>query len=423
MKLQSLTLLVFFQIGSPLAIAQSATTATTKILYSDLPKLVREKNEKVRASEIAVSAAKKRTGYLGRSFLPGVDLKAGLESATLGTAAQEQRNFWGAEARLNLYRGGRDRVEEKIRESSVLQQQSELDKDYHGELRNARKTYSQLVANTYLLNELKNALKDNEANISSAKKRSSAGVSTTSDVIQFELEQTLINQQIKKITLERDSLSKRFAIAIAQDNHEGLELSESFSHPPEPITDKTSSPQNAEIRALEQEQVIHSLKKSQSDRWWIPSLDVYSAYRRPSFFENDSRALSKDNEWVSGIQISMNLGKGFEDYANKGSQELQIQASAQKLTYMKRQNEATLHDLNQDLKLLHELIHDADKDIEKAASFLKLTKAEYSRGVKNGPDLQDAFGKYYEFKTRRIDLYRLFHEAEADLSYASGSEE
>ncbi|MEK2687793.1 TolC family protein [Bdellovibrio sp. GT3] len=420
MKLQSLTLLFIFQFGS-WAHGQS-NIAPKKITFSDLPTLVREKNEKVRASEIAVSAAQMRTGYLHRSFLPGLNLKAGSESATLGSASAEQRNFWGAEATMNIYRGGRDKLEEKIRESKTTQLQAESDRDYHTELRDARKTYWRLVANKNNLVELETALKDNEQNIQSAKRRSGAGVATNADAVQFELEKTLIIQQIKKLRVEQDALSNRLAIAIAYDDHENMELNDSFAHPPEslPVT-SNSDTQNPDIKILEQEHQSHSLKKDQTGRWWIPSLDIYTTYRRPSFLESDTRALAKENEWVSGIQLSMSIGQGLEDYATKRAQELEIQSTSQKLAYAKRFADATEHDLTHDLKLIHELIHAADNDVERAANFLKLTKTEYSRGVKNGPDLQDAFSKFYEFKNRRTELYRLFYEAEADLNYLIGS--
>lgn len=421
MKLQSLTLLFIFQFGSLATMAQSAPP--TKITFSDLPKLVREKNEKVRASEIAVSAARKRTGFIGRSFLPGLSLKAGNESATLGTASSEQREFWGAEATINIYRGGRDSLEEKIRDSKATQLQAESDRDYQAELRDARKTYWRLVANKNILTELENALKDNEQNIKSAKRRSGAGVATNADAVQFELEKTLIVQQIKKLKLEQDALSNRLAIAIASDNHENLELGDSFAHPPEPSdTLGDSKLSNPDIKVIEQEQISHSLKKDQAGRWWVPSLDLYSTYRRPSFLESDTRALAKENEWVTGIQLSMNIGQGMEDYATKRAQELEVQSTEQKLAYAKRLNGATLHDLAHDLKLLHELIHDADENVERAADFLKLTKTEYTRGVKNGPDLQVAFEKYYEFKNRRIELYRAFYETNADQRFAMGNE-
>ncbi|MCM2282655.1 MAG: hypothetical protein NDI61_12500, partial [Bdellovibrionaceae bacterium] len=61
-------------------------------------------------------------------------------------------------------------------------------------------------------------------------------------------------------------------------------------------------------------------------------------------------------------------------------------------------------------------IHDADRDVDRAAQFLKLTRNEYNRGVKNGPDMLGAFQKFYEFKDRRISLLREYHEAHAELT-------
>lgn len=424
MKLRSLVLIFTFVFTSNLAIAENASKSV-RIAFSDLPKLVREKNEKVQAAETAASAAKLKTGFLTRSFLPGLALKTGSESAQFGSGTSQQREFWGVEAQLNLYRGGRDKIEEKIRESKSNAMKAESSREFQTELREARKAYWQLIAIKKTLLELDDALKNNNENIKSARRRSGAGVSTTADAVQFELENTLLSQQLKKLTLEKDLLQNKLSVAIALDNHEDLVLDADFTHPPESIASEESilSANSPEIEVLKFEENSHSLRKDQAGRWWVPSVDLYSTYRRPSFLESDTRALARENEWISGVQVSFSLGQGLEDRVTANAQELEAKAVSLRLSHSLRESKAVKHELVHDLKLLHELIHDADKDIEKASAFLKLTKAEYNRGVKNGPDLLEAFAKFYEFRNRQTELHRIYYETQAEISYQTASEE
>lgn len=416
MKLKTLVLLTGILI-SFVANAQNGRHEG-KVLFSELPQLIKEKNEKVQASELLVAASKKRTGFLVRSFLPEIALRGGNQSAKLGSASTEQRDYWSADAQLNIFRGSRDRIEEKIRDSKAQVSGAEYVREYQTELREAKKTYWQIVANDKILAELQNALKTNKENILSAKRRSGAGVTTNADAVQFELENTTLTQSLKKLILEQDLLKSRLAVAIGHPNHEAMTVEADFAHPPESIDPSLASGQkNPDTEVLRLEESIHFLKRDKASRWWVPSVDLYATYRRPTFLESDTRALARENELVAGVQLSMNLGAGFEDAAIKSAEELEAKASSKRLSHTLQMAQATKHELSHDLKLLHELIHDADKDVEQSTAFLKLTKNEYNRGVKNGPDLQEAFSKFYEFRNRRTELYRLYYQTLADLEY------
>lgn len=406
-------------VGCPLAWAEPPI-----VKFESLPQLVREKNENVKAAEIMVQSTKERTGFLTRSFLPSVAVKGGSESAKFGSAPVENREFWGAEARLNVYRGGRDKLEEKLRETQVEATEVDSVREYQKELREAQKLYWRLVAIGHLLTDLDEAIGNNGGNIKSAKKRSGAGVATNADALQFELQGTLLAQQKKKLALEQDLLRNNLAVAIGYDEHEKLAVQPEFPHPPEDSIPRgdLASDRNPDVRALRSLEKANALSQSLASRWWLPSLDLYTLYGRPSIRENDTRALARENEWLGGVQLSFQFDQGLEDRSTARAKELEAKAAALRTSHAVRESMASSHDLVHDLRLLHDLIHDSQADTEKAASFLKLTRSEYSRGVKNGPDLLEAFMKYYEFKTRHIELNRTFNETMADVSYhlASG---
>lgn len=391
-----------------------------KVLIKDLPQLIREKNEKVQASELMVSASKKRTGFLVRSFMPEVSLRAGNHTAKLGQNTTENREYWSADAQLNLYRGNRDSIEDKIRESKTLMAKAEYYRDYQMELRDAKKTYWQIVANQKIFSELQETISFNMENIKSSRRRSSAGVTTNSDTIQFELEHITLTQNLKKLSIEQDLLKNKLAVAIGYSNHESLLLENDFPYPLKTIdSNLTSDSPTPDTEILRAEELLHNLKRDKASNWWIPSVDAFATYRRPTFLESDTRALANQNEFIAGIQFSMSFGAGLEDIANKSAENLEAKAAAKRLSYSILTAKAEKHEMNEDLNLLRSLIYETDKDVEKSDSFLKLTRNEFTRGIKNGPDLQDAMAKLYSFRNRRIELYRLYYQTLADLEYQS----
>jgi outer membrane protein TolC len=186
------------------------------------------------------------------------------------------------------------------------------------------------VANEKILAELQDALKTTKENIQSANRRSGAGVATNADAVQFELEGTTLNQNLKKLMLEQDLLKNRLAVAIGHPNHEAMQVESDFAHPPESVDPKLADGEKSpDTEVLRLEENIHFLKRDKASRWWVPSVDLYATYRRPTFLESDTRALARENELVAGIQLSMNLGAGFEDAAIKSAEELEAKATAE----------------------------------------------------------------------------------------------
>ncbi len=409
--LLSLPLIVLF-------FALKTLGATERVVsFDELPKLIKERNENVQAAEASLSASKERTGYLTRSFLPQFSGSIGSEEFKTGTTASEKQNYWAIHGRVNLYRGGRDRLENEIRRSNEKRAKAEYAGEVNSELKEARQAYWRLLAISKILADKRQTMESNETYIKGSRRRAGAGVSTNADTLEFELQKTLLNQDIKKLTLEEDLVKNQLAVAIGLDEHENIQITGDFPHPPEDVEIPDQDPkQNLEIQKLTSMQLTDLLKKEQAARWWLPRLDLYSKYGVPSLDDEFGTALRQDREFSLGIMLTLDLGEGLENRFDSKAKGFEAIASEKRAAHKLREVRAMDHELRHDLKLLHELMHDADRDIQKAEQFLKLTQSEYSRGVKNGPDLMNALEKLYEFRERRTSLYREYHESHAELS-------
>jgi outer membrane protein len=400
-------------------VAQAQAVEKKMITFEMLSELVSSKNENVKAANAVVSASEERVGFLSRSFLPTFSLNGGGESVSFSSAEKGEREFWSLEGRWNLYSGGKDRIEENIRKLSVSTNKVSAIKEYQMELRKSRKIYWELVAIKNLKKDIEDALKENLKNISAAKKRRYAGLTTNSDVVDFELENALLIQRSKEINLEEDLMKTRLSILLALDNHKKLEVIDNF--PPhtdhQPLPENSDYESNIDVQLLSLTEKIDNLKSAKAGRWWTPKLDVYSYLGRPSISYNDARALNRQDQWLVGLEISFNLDKGFEDRALSKAFDFESKATRLIAANALRKTKAMNHEMIHDLNLTHDLLHDANKDIKKAQLFFNLTRQEYARGVKNGPDLKEAFNKYYSFKARETTLYRNYYQQKADLLY------
>ncbi len=401
--------------------AFSLPAAGTEIRFDDLPGLIRARNSKAQASSLAAAAAMERTGYLRRSFLPRISLRAGQESAKVGAADREELGYWSAEARINVFAGGRDQLEERIRRAEADTARTRAGFDLQKELMQARKVYWQLTATLLLIEDVREAIQGNEENIKAARKRVGAGVTTAADAVHFELEKTILVQNLKRLQHEEDVLKNRLSVLIGAREHKDIRVEKRLPHPPEAEFQEReiASEENLEVRLFRRQAEIESLRARQSGRWFWPKLDLYARQGQPSLSDDYTLAVRKETESVAGLSLTLDLGRALDDRADSAAKGREADSLSAGAEHRAREVRADSHELQHDLRLLHELLHDADADVARAGDFLRLTKSEYARGVKNGPDLREAFLKLYEFRRRKIELGLEYQLAKAELEALS----
>lgn len=412
-----LRILPLFCLCSALLVPESPLRAATMVSYEDLPKLVRERNENVQAAQASVRAQERRAGSFTRSFLPGFTAELGSESHKAGPDPRVERGYWRLGAGMNLFRGGRDLLEGDRRAEALHAARAGSAGEYARELKEARLSYWKLVAVSQLIGQREEGLGRNEKSLKAARRRSGSGQAAASDALQFELHQTVLRQELKRLVLERDLLRNRLSVALGWDEHESIEVSGDFPLPGEGklLPGALDSARNLDVVQLRSKEKEERLAAARIARWWAPSLDLYASYGTPALSEGYSLALRREQEWTAGLKLSMSLGEGIEARSEAAAKALDAASQERRVRHRIREVVAEDHELRHDIKLLHELIHDANRDSAKAEKFLLLTEQEYARGVKNGPDMLGALQRYYDFLQRRTELYRDFHLAGAEL--------
>ena len=395
------------------------------ITYEDLPKLVLEKNENVQAARLTAQASEKRTGRLFRSFLPQLSAQIGSEEFKVGSVSAEQQDYWKVEASINLYRGGRDKIEEDIRVSLLEINKLDYTREYQTELKEARQAYWRYIGIRQIIEDKKQGVERNEVQINAARKRAGAGVSTAADTVQFELQKITLNQDLRKLQLEQDLLLNKLSVAIGFDEHESLVIKGDFPTIPQKSFEapELQAENQIYVKSLKSREKAETLKAKQSSRWWHPKVDLYSSYGLPSLSEEYTRAINKENEWKAGVRLTLDLGQDSDAQNESKARALEAQASALRAAHASREIVAQDHELRHDLKLLSELIKESDENLQSSERFLKLTQGEFSRGVKNGPDLIEAFDAYYTYRQKRIELYQDYYLTKTELESLLAAEE
>lgn len=406
------------------AMAQGKPVSAHSISYDDLPKMVKERNEKVQSAEFTLKASEERTGSWTRSFAPKFTIEGGREQYSSDGLPRAGAPFWKFNTSINLYRGGKDALESDARQANVRAARASFGQEMNVELKEARQTYWKIVATQILLADRKSNQEKNEKNLRSARRRVGAGVATSADAVQFELQGTIVSQEIKKLELELDTNRSKLSTALGLDEHENLVIKSEFPKPqPLEAIPAVPSEDQLEVKVLNERRIFERLKQEQAERWWRPTVDLYSSYGIRPLSEDYDHASFGWKELTMGVRVSVDLGEGGSALRESRARSFEASALERQAAHRIREVKAADHEIRHDLKILAVLLLDADRDVEKAERFLKLTESEYTRGAKNGPDLLGAFQTYHEFKDRRTELYREYFDAQAELLALTAKEE
>jgi outer membrane protein len=401
-----------------LMIQAAAPSQEVQLEAGDLPRLIQEKNQNVTGARLLSEAAQHRTGHLARSFLPNLGLQGGAERFITGTSERaETQPYALAEANLNIFRGGRDALEEEIRKAQV-QMTSALERGtYAAELKDARDEYWVLIHKKELREALKESLELSQKNLSSANRRIERGLAPETDRLEFEIKLAQLNEAIDQTSHEIILSEARLRALLGMAPEAKINTSDLI-----PVESKEELPLRNYDPNLHPDVV--SLKTSQSmalnqhrraERWWLPSVDLYSQYALYTEREREFSSMRDRDDYAVGIRFTLNLFDGMQAKSEARAYAMETEAyqnqAAQRARTVLTQFETT----QRELKNIAKLIQQAEKRIIVGRDFLNRSLEDYDRGVRNSLDILSAAELYFSLRQRAMELKRDYQFTKAEL--------
>ncbi len=399
--------------GGAIAIAASPV----QLDFEDLPRLVRDQNGNVEGARFGARSQRARTGYLLRSYLPSLKAEVGGETFQSNPLGSKSQPFGAVEARVNVFRGGRDSLEEAIREERVQVSEAESQQTLFGELTRARKAYWIAVYQKEILRILREALELNAKNRTAAEKRIRSGIATETDRIEFEINRVQLEQDLARVELGLANAERDLSaiLGMPADTQFETAVMPPHVHFDDLLALQTDFDAHRDVAQLRASGAVFEQQKRQLYRWWTPSVDVFGGYLLHTQRERDPALLSDRYEGVGGVKLTLELFDGLQSKVDGSAAQLQADAFDSRASQRRRELEVRLQSAKAELKLNHDLIHAGERNIELGKDYFTRSLGEYSRGLKNSPDVLGATQKYVEYKRRYAELRRDYHLAHSDL--------
>ncbi|MEK7689728.1 MAG: TolC family protein, partial [Bdellovibrionota bacterium] len=330
-----------------------------------------------------------RTGHLGRSYLPTMDVHGGAEAfrtgADLGSGVQP---YAGVQANWNLFRGGRDYAEGRYRDAGSALARDALEKTHQEILVEARKNYWNLVSLREAIGLHEKARVQNQQNMVFAKKRIARGLGTETDLLEFEINQGQVEEEIESLTHATLLIELRLAALLGFEEGTRIHTPARTEHQhDEALLGISVVPErNPEVSMLRGQRERADWQREKSARWWLPSVDVYGAYALHTSREREYQAIGDRAEKMVGLRISLQIFDGWMAASERTATASEVDGWLDQENQMSRELRARVVVAKEDLKHEHDLIHSAETRIAQGEKYLRQTLDEYGRGVKNSID-------------------------------------
>ncbi len=397
-----------------------AGASSVEIKYENLRNLLETRNSKVESMELERQAAMSRKGSLARSFLPQIELHGAQESFLTGVNKQKVQPSYGAEIQLNLFNGGRDKIESEIKNFEADRKAVQLQQIVSEELQEVRKIFWNIVYTHERLSQVDEAIRVNNQNLTSAEKRIRSGVATDSDRVEFEMKAVDLKRENLRTKMELTNLKREFSVLMNFKTSDELIFPKQLEHNHDFEELLKHEPQDHDFLFKDDQlksQQTDLAAQSQRRAWW-PELEAFASYNQynqriesaGSDAENDMR-----QETVVGLRLKMEIGNVLQSSREVSALAHEARADQKRADFKKRQVEAHMENELSELRFLHDQVHDAETNIERAERYYKLTQSEYARGVKNSPDVLGASEKLFENRLKRIEIIKEFQIAKAHV--------
>ncbi len=398
-------------------IAIEGRTESIQIQFDDIPKLVREKNLHAQGAGLLRDAAAEARGYLARSYLPTLVVTLGGEEFMTGTQPSRSEPYGSLKATVNVFRGGKDLLEDEAIDSRAKVASSEFDRAASEEVKKARIIFWNLVSQREIAKLLEEAIEANQKNLVSANSRIRAGAATETDRLEFEMHRLELDQDLAKLKLASENAERDLAVLLGLQDGSAIQtpLSVGHDHQDELMTAPYKVESHPLVRTLSFRSEEASIKATQQTRWWTPSVDLYAGYGLHTFRERSFDAQAERFESVIGVQLTMDLFDGRVGQAEHRQKVLEAAGLQKESLQTARELQSKIVGARAELKLNHELIHQSEEATKRAQTYLTRTLDEYRRGVKNSPDVLAASERILSVRRRFAELRRDYQLARSEL--------
>jgi|GEM_PF-2009587 len=377
-----------------------------------------QNNFEVTSLRKALDETKAQRARLTSQFLPKIGVAGGADSEIAG-----ERNIGGVGyvyGNLNLFRGFEDSYKVSIADLEVEKAEIRLSRAEFRVGLDIEKEFSRHLFTKIAIDLKRKALEVNEAQKKIARKRQESGLVIDSDMMEFDLRDSLLQSDIASLEQELEAARVNLRRLLGEQIGSAIEPVGELKH----WHLKGSLPEYLKRLQEESEPVLVASKdlkiaEIESKLWrskWMPEVDIETKYGLLPF--GDRFEVTTGTSFRGTVLAKFDLFSGFDTVNQRREGEakrLKLEAQLRNVTLNATSEVETLY---RKIKAIEARVHLEEQNETRAKKYHGAVISEYKRGVRNSADVRLAAEVLfdaglrrqnfkYEFITNRIELERL----------------
>lgn len=381
------------------------------LTLEQLLKQAEEHNLEIKEAEAQNKSAELDANSKVGSMMPQISV----EGASLTTSFEDEKHsgtsIYG-KAEWNLYRGGKDSGEIDKAKIFTHLQQKRLQSVKAKVNREVMRVYYELLFLSESSDLKSKAIEMNQEQMKLGKLKKSAGFTSGSDVIEFELRDATLNSDLKMLTQELSEKSRELSILIGREDlsaplfvkgHLTRDASMNLNRQTVMAGLRDLNFDLIEAKAeIEMSEVEANIAKS----GFLPSMDFETTYGK---LANEERVFNGENNYSVALKFSIPIFSGFETLNHTRSARAKVFAKELAASNKNISAIADAENLFSKLATLNDRLSLEENNLSKSEEYYRITLSEYKRGVKNSPDMVGASERLVEARIRNLEYRKEYY--------------
>ncbi len=380
---------------------QLLLVALTLPLISKAEDSIFENNLEIQNNKTKIESAQYDFKINRSFFLPELSINTGIGSDYKKNNNETDKGpYLFLESKINLYRGGRDQNLEKIIQTTKFKLNIENEKILRFTKIKAFKIISEVQSiendNIFLNDEIK----ENEIQMKMAKKKADAGLTTSADLLDFQIKTETLTNEISNNNFKISDLEKELFLLFG--NKLTLEQIKN-----ELMLTRITTNAIIDIQTLPEFMILTSefnnskLETTNARSEYYPSIDLEGKF---GSITPAKKFLGNKTEYQIALNLIIPIFSGGSTAAKFSKAILESSQKERELRQLEIELKKDIEQEKKKQELYISLISSLDLSLEKASKYKKLTIFEYKKGIKNSSDVINASDRKLEINRKINEL-------------------
>ncbi len=392
-----------------------------KIAMAQLITEAEVSNLEIKAAQENLAALKTKYESQWGRFAPKLSIEGGPQTTRLDNDKTDSTSIYG-KAEWNLYSGGSDVSSLDSLKSQIETQERALATLKSKTKNEIAKAYYELQFILESISLKQKALDLNSQQMKIAKVKNSSGLTSNSDVLEFDLRESTLQSDLVLLNQQLDQKSRELDVILSKPNDTSLVMVKGHLEKEELNYDRSelltkAQKNNEQILLSKLERLQIQNEKKQATSQFLPRLDFEAKYGK---LASEEKSYKETDNYTLALKVKIPLFSGLEDYKNSKSINSKIKAIDLSINQKNITIASQIDTVLAEIKALKTRLNLEEKNLERSEKYYRYTLEEYKRGIKNSPDMVGASERVLEARIRNLEYRRDLMLAKSKISTLIG---